>query len=306
MQIPRFLLDAGFGDNGLIACTQPRRVAAITVAQRVSQELGTQLGGKVGYTVRFDDCTSSETKIKYMTDGMLLREALIDPILKKYSVVILDEAHERTIATDILLGLLKLVRAARGDDFRLIVMSATLDATGFVSYFPGSKAVYVQGRQHPVDIMYTQEPQESYLDSAITTAIQIHCDESEGDVLVFLTGQDEIEAAERLIKDRYASLPNNIVDGSILAVPMYAALPPDAQMQAFSPAPPGVRKVIFSTNIAETSITIPGVRYVVDTGVVKSRTYAASLGADCLEVVPISKAQARQRSGRAGNFFGRN
>ena len=234
----------------MIACTQPRRVAAITVAQRVSQERGTSIGEEVGYTVRFDDCSGPRTRIKYLTDGMLLREALIDPLLKKYSMVILDEAHERTIATDVLLGLLKSVRAARGKDFRLIVMSATLDATGFISYFPGAKAAYVQGRQHNVDIMYTMEPQVSYLDSAITTALQIHCDEGTGDVLVFLTGQDEIEAAERLLKDRASALSTDSSLPTITVVPMFAALPPEAQMKAFAPAPSGTRKVIFSTNIA--------------------------------------------------------
>jgi ATP-dependent RNA helicase DHX8/PRP22 len=288
----------------VIACTQPRRVAAVTVAQRVAEERSSTLGQEVGYTVRFDDCTSSKTRLKYLTDGMLLREALLDPLLRRYAVVVLDEAHERTVATDVLLGLLKQVRAARGEDFRLVVMSATLDATGFTRYFPGSHAAYVQGRQHPVDIMYTTEPQESYLDSAITAALQLHLDEGPGDVLVFLTGQDEIEAAERLLTERTAVLTQNTGDIGLelVAVPMYASLPPEAQMRAFAAAPPNVRKVVLSTNIAETSITIPGVKYVVDTGVVKSRAYSARLGADCLEVGPVSKAQARQRSGRAGEF----
>jgi ATP-dependent RNA helicase DHX8/PRP22 len=306
-QIPQFLLDAGFaGTRGLIACTQPRRVAAMTVAQRVAQERGCELGEEVGYTVRFDDCTGPSTRIKYMTDGMLLREALLDPKLKRYSVVILDEAHERTVSTDVLLGLLKAAREARKGDFRLLVMSATLDAAGFTRYFPESGAAYVEGRQHPVEILYTATPQDSYLDAAITTALQVHCDESSGDILVFLTGQDEIEAAERLLNEKAAALP--LVDlnskdfprPALLVIPMYAALPPEAQMKAFTPALPGVRKIVLCTNIAETSVTIPGVRYVIDSGVVKTRAYSARLGADCLEVCPVSQAQARQRSGRAG------
>lgn len=300
-QIPQFLLDSGLaGKKGVIACTQPRRVAAMTVAQRVAQERGCELGGEVGYTVRFDDCTGPSTRIKYMTDGMLLREALLDPHLRRYSAVVLDEAHERTVSTDVLLGLLKAAREARKGDFRLLVMSATLDAAGFTRYFPGAGAAYVEGRQHPVDVLYTSEPQDSYVDAAITTALQIHGDEDTGDVLVFLTGQDEIEAAERMLRDRAAALPADSTRADLLVVPMYAALPPEAQMRAFLPAPANVRKVVLCTNIAETSVTIPGVRFVVDSGVVKTRAYSARLGADCLEVCPVSQAQARQRSGRAG------
>jgi len=301
-QIPQFLLDAGLAgpSTGVIACTQPRRVAAVTVAQRVAQERGVEVGTEVGYTVRFDDCTSSRTRLKYMTDGMLLREAMLDPHLKRYRAVILDEAHERTVATDVLLGLLKEARAARGADFRLLVMSATLDAAGFQAYFPGARAAYVEGRLHPVDIMYTMKPQESYLDAAITAALQLHCDEGPGDALVFLTGQDEIQSAERLIRERAAALPSDSRRLQLEVVPMYAALPPEAQMRAFAPAPEGTRKIVLSTNIAETSITIPGVRYVIDSGFVKMRAYNAHLGAACLEVAPVSKAQARQRSGRAG------
>lgn len=302
-QIPQFLLEAGFaGSKGCIVCTQPRRVAAITVAQRVAQERGCKVGEEVGYTVRFDDCTSNKTRLKYVTDGMLLREALLDPSLARYSAVILDEVHERTVATDVLLGLLKSVRAARGKDFHLIVMSATLDAAGFQQYFPGAAAAYVEGRQHPVQVFYTAQPEDSYLDAAITAVLQVHFDEAPGDVLVFLTGQEEIEAAERLLKERMAKISAQAEPPSLTLeiVPMYAALPPEAQMRAFQPAPSGARKVVLSTNIAETSVTIPGVRYVVDTGVVKMRSYNARLGADCLEVCPVSKAQARQRSGRAG------
>lgn len=319
-QIPRFLYDAGLAKGGLVACTQPRRVAAVTVAQRVAEEMGTELGaGKVGYSIRFDDRTSPNTRIKYLTDGMLLREALVDPRLSRYKVVVLDEAHERTVATDVLFGLLKEVCRQRGDDFRLVVMSATLDAAAFTRYFDGAKAAYVQGRQFPVQVMYTVAPEDSYLDAAIAAALQVHCDEGPGDVLVFLTGQDEIESCARLISERATALPppeaaNGTVGGEsdgdedgdadrpreLLVLPIYAALPPEQQLKVFQPAPPGTRKVILATNIAETSITISGVRYVIDTGFVKSRSYSPRLGADCLQVAPISQAQARQRSGRAG------
>lgn len=304
-QIPQFLLDGGFtSGQGLIACTQPRRVAALTVAQRVAKERGGHVGHEVGYTVRFDDCTCPSTRLKYMTDGMLLREALLDPLLSRYSVILLDEAHERTVATDILLGLLKVAREKRKGSFRLIIMSATLDVEGYQRFFPVAKAVYVKGRQYPVDVFYVNEPQESYLDALVTAVLQLHVDEGEGDILGFLTGQEEIEVAQRLITERAKILCNNSQQNSSLGklhvVPMYAALPPDKQMLAFERVPQGDRKVVLSTNIAETSITIPGIRYVIDTGFVKSRSYNARMGADLLQVLPISQAQAWQRTGRAG------
>ena len=298
-QIPQFLIDAGFASGkGVIACTQPRRVAALTVAQRVAKERDVVLGQEVGYTVRFDDCTSKQTNLKYMTDGMLLREALLDPLLRRYSVILLDEAHERTIATDVLLGLLKAAREKRKGSFRIIIMSATLDVQGYQRFFPGAQAVYIKGRQHPVEVFYVNQPQESYLDALVTAVIQLHVDEKEGDILGFLTGQEEIEVAQRLIVERAKVVCKDPL--SLHVVPMYAALPPDKQLLAFEPVPKGHRKVVLSTNIAETSITIPGIRYVIDPGFVKSRSYNARLGADLLQVLPISKAQAWQRTGRAG------
>ena len=299
-QIPQFLLDAGFASGkGLIACTQPRRVAAVTVAQRVAEEREGVVGQEIGYSVRFDDCTNASTRLKYMTDGMLLREALLDPLLLRYNVILLDEAHERTIATDILLGLLKAAREKRKGSFRLIIMSATMDVEGYQRFFPESKAVYVKGRQYPVEVLYVNEPQESYLDALVTAVLQVHVDEGEGDILGFLTGQEEIEVAQRLITERAKLLCGSSM-GALHVVPMYAALPPDKQMLAFEPVPKGDRKVVLSTNIAETSITIPGIRHVIDTGFVKSRSYNARLGADLLQVLPISQAQAWQRTGRAG------
>eukprot|EP00897_Mesotaenium_endlicherianum_P007228 jgi/Mesen1/6533/ME000333S05841 len=181
---------------------------------------------------------------------------------------------------------------------KLVVMSATLDVERFCQYFEGAAAVYVRGRQYPVEVYYTRAPEADYLDAALTTVLQIHVEEEPGDVLVFLTGQEEIEALERLLQERAASLPRGVL--SLAVAPIYAALPSEQQLRVFKPAPPGSRKVILATNIAETSVTIPGIRYVVDPGLVKARAFNAKIGVESLAVVPISKAQARQRSGRAG------
>lgn len=299
-QIPRFLFEAGLARGGLVACTQPRRVAAITVARRVADEMGVKIGTLVGYTVRFEDMTSGDTRVKYMTDGMLLREALVDPLLRRYKVVLLDEAHERTVNTDVLLGLLKLVLKKRPEDFRLVVMSATLDAAHMAGYFEGAQICFVKGRQYPTDIMYTPAPEDSYVDAALTSVLQIHCDSPPGDILVFLTGQEEIESLARLLAARLGAVQAAEGAGPLLVAPIYASMPAAQQLRVFDAAPEGTRKVIIATNIAETSITVSGVKYVVDSGFVKARGYHASVGMDSLQVVPISQAQARQRSGRAG------
>ncbi|KAL3162549.1 hypothetical protein ABBQ32_010202 [Trebouxia sp. C0010 RCD-2024] len=300
-QIPQLLVKAGLADEGCIACTQPRRVAAITVAGRVAQEYPCHLGQEVGYSVRFDDKSCASTRIRYMTDGMLLREALRSPSLERYQVVILDEAHERTVQTDVLLGLLKKIKAARGSSLKLIIMSATLDAAAFAHYFGGTKIVYIQGRQHPVELLYTGLPEDSYLDAALTTVLQIHLEEQAGDILVFLTGQEEIESLQQLLRHRAEQVGSSRSDvQQLLVCCLYAAMGHDQQLQVFQPPPPGTRKVILCTNIAETSVTVPGVRYVVDTGFVKARAYSGKAAAECLQVVPVSQAQARQRAGRAG------
>ncbi|PIN16752.1 DEAH-box RNA helicase [Handroanthus impetiginosus] len=338
-QLPQYLFNGGFCRNGgIIGITQPRRVAAVTVAKRVAEECGVPLGQKVGYAVRFDDVTSSSTRIKYMTDGLLLREALLDPYLTKYSVIIVDEAHERTVHTDVLLGLLKTVQKTRSQGasdmlnndhskaensmllakendgqctnvekhrrgkklspLKLIIMSASLDAKIFSEYFGGARAVHVQGRQYPVDMLYTYQPETDYIDAALITIFQIHLEEGPGDILVFLTGQEEIESIQRLVQERLPKLPES--KRKLLVIPIFASLPSEKQMKVFMPAPIGFRKVILATNIAETSVTIPGIKYVVDPGMVKVRTYDASTGIEPLIIVKTSKAQALQRSGRAG------
>lgn len=287
-----------------VACTQPRRVAAMSVAQRVSEEMDVCLGQEVGYCIRFEDCSSAKTVLKYMTDGMLLREGMSDPMLETYQVVLLDEAHERTLATDILMGVLKEIIKQRAD-LKLVIMSATLDAGKFQQYFDNAPLMNVPGRTHPVEIFYTPEPERDYLEAAIRTVIQIHmCEEVSGDVLLFLTGQEEIEEACKRIKREIDGLGPEV--GDLKCIPLYSTLPPNLQQRIFEPAPPNKpngaigRKVVVSTNIAETSLTIDGVVFVIDPGFAKQKVYNPRIRVESLLVSPISKASAQQRAGRAG------
>ncbi|EXJ84291.1 adenosinetriphosphatase [Capronia epimyces CBS 606.96] len=296
-QLTQYLAEAGYANHGIIGCTQPRRVAAMSVAKRVSEEVGCELGKEVGYTIRFEDRTSPETKIKYMTDGMLQREILLDPDIKRYSVIMLDEAHERTIATDVLFGLLKKTLKRR-PDLKLIVTSATLDAEKFSEYFNQCPIFSIPGRTFPVEIMYSREPEEDYLDAALTTVMQIHLTEPPGDILLFLTGQEEIDTSCEVLYERMKALGPSVPE--LIILPVYSALPSEMQSRIFDPAPPGSRKVVIATNIAETSITIDHVYYVIDPGFVKQSAYDPKLGMDSLVVTPISQAQAKQRAGRAG------
>ncbi|KAJ3119772.1 DEAH-box ATP-dependent RNA helicase prp22 [Nowakowskiella sp. JEL0407] len=296
-QMTQYLAEEGFANRGMIGCTQPRRVAAMSVAKRVAEEVGCRLGQEVGYSIRFEDCTSPDTKIKYMTDGLMMRECLVDSELSKYSVIILDEAHERTMSTDVLFGLLKQTVKKR-PDLKLIVTSATLDATKFSNYFFKCPILTIPGRTFPVEILYAKEPETDYLDAALIAIMQIHLTEPAGDILLFLTGQEEIDTSCEILYERMKSLGPSVPE--LIILPVYSALPSEMQSRIFEPAPPGSRKVVIATNIAETSITIDGIYYVVDPGFVKQNTYDSKLGMDALVVVPISQAQARQRAGRAG------
>ena len=307
-QIPQFVLfdDLPQAQHKLIACTQPRRVAAMSVAQRVANEMDVNLGDEVGYSIRFEDVTSQKTVLKYMTDGMLLREAMNDHNLQRYSTIILDEAHERTLATDILMGLLKEV-AERRPDLKIIIMSATLDAQKFQSYFNNAPLLAVPGRTHPVEIFYTEEPERDYVEAALRTVLQIHATEPEGDILLFLTGEEEIEDACRKISLEVDEMIREADAGPMKVYPLYGTLPPAMQQRIFDPAPPARteggrpgRKCIVSTNIAETSLTIDGIVYVVDPGFSKQKVYNPRLRVESLLVSPISKASAQQRAGRAG------
>ncbi|KAJ2617032.1 DEAH-box ATP-dependent RNA helicase prp43 [Coemansia sp. RSA 1365] len=293
-------------EGRMVACTQPRRVAAMSVAQRVAEEVDVKLGQEVGYSIRFEDCTSSKTILKYCTDGMLLREAMSDNLLSRYSAIIIDEAHERTLNTDILMSLVKNVAIQR-PDLKIVVMSATLDSEKFQKYFNDAPLLTVPGRTFPVEVYYTPEPQSDYLEASIKTALQIHATEPEGDILVFLTGEEEIEEACRLLRARSDDLYRRSGTGPLLIVPLYSTLPPNLQQKIFSKAPeprtaggaPG-RKIVVSTNIAETSLTIDGIVYVIDPGFSKQKVYNPRVRVESLLVSPISRAAAQQRAGRAG------
>ncbi|KAE9406974.1 P-loop containing nucleoside triphosphate hydrolase protein [Gymnopus androsaceus JB14] len=304
-QLPQYLMEAGWASEGnVIACTQPRRVAATSVAGRVAAEVGSVLGDEVGYTIRFEDVSDKQrTRILYMTDGMLFRETLVDPLLSRYSVIMLDEAHERSLYTDLLLGVLKKIRRKR-PSLRLIVSSATLDATSFLDYFTAGTSskeatiVSLEGRMFPVEIAYLQEPVPDYVLKAAVTAFDINNKHGPGDILIFLTGREEIDRCLEELSELLPSTPRS--SPRLVLLPLHAGLTTEEQLAVFEPAERGTRKVIVSTNIAEASVTIEGIKFVVDSGFVKIRIYNPTTGLASLATVPTSIASATQRAGRAG------
>jgi ATP-dependent RNA helicase DDX35 len=288
-------------------------VAATTVAVRVAEEVGCEVGQDVGYSIRFEDLTSSSTRIKFLTDGLLIREALVDPLLSRYSVIMVDEAHERSISTDILLGLLKKVMRKR-PELRIIISSATLQAEQYLKFFTQSEPekkpangdstqeigtiVSLEGRTYPIDVMYLETPAEDYVEKAIDVVFNIHSREGPGNILLFLTGREEIDNAIQAVSERAAQLSSR--QDVLQPLPLYAGLSSEQQLYVFDKTPDGARKVVFSTNIAEASVTIEGIVYVVDCGFVKQRAYNPKTGIETLTATPISKASASQRAGRAG------
>ena len=355
--------------GGCIAITEPRRVAAITLARRVAEEMGTPLGSsspasKVGYSVRFDNSTSPCTKIKFLTEGMLLQEMLRDPWLKQYSAVIVDEVHERGVNVDLVLGFMRNTAAGRlegrgGIPLKVAVMSATAEMERLGSFFeegyvPSSNGVdpeenesdgsesewsgisssdeehgtadskgkqpdqlphingkqpekscahvatcHIEGRQFPVTVNYTLEPVQDFVDAALRTTFKIHYQEPmPGDILVFLTGQETVESLESLVNEYALGMSRDVP--KMLVLPLFAALPQAAQQRVFQPAPPRTRKIILATNIAETSVTVSGVRFIIDCGKAKIKQFRTRIGLDSLLVKPISKSAAIQRKGRAG------
>ncbi|KAJ4513732.1 Salivary acidic proline-rich phosphoprotein 1/2 [Exophiala dermatitidis] len=377
-QIPQFLVNEawcrrqktkGKGSvGGCIAITQPRRVAAISLARRVAEEMGTPLGNsspasQVGYSVRFENSTSPSTRIKFLTEGMLLQEMLRDPWLKEYSAVVVDEVHERGVNVDLVLGFLRRMHDLRSKDdgrggvpMKVVVMSATADMEKISGFFNGQQqqllqpeqgvdksieekkaslkdkaadatktlavngaktesqkqksqhratSLFIKGRQHPVTINYTPSPVPDILDAAYERIMHIHSHSPlPGDILVFLTGQETVESLMSLVTNWATSIQKDPKLSrqlpKLLVLPLYAALPSHMQQRVFQPTPKFTRKIILATNIAETSITVPGVRYVIDTGKAKQRLFRPSLNLDTLLTVPISRSSANQRSGRAG------
>ncbi|XP_069613283.1 probable ATP-dependent RNA helicase DHX40 isoform X1 [Ranitomeya imitator] len=315
-QLPQYLYKAGFGKNGIIGVTQPRRVATISVAQRVSEEMDCSLGSTVGYQVRFDDCTSHKTGIMYMTDGCLLRHTLTDPNLTKFSTVVLDEAHERSLSTDILFGLLRkqfLTKSTskRKHPLQVIVMSATLDIDKLSEFFGSCPVCSIPGKVFPIKEKFhnligpRDRDGSAYVTETVKITLQTHLNEPSGDILVFLTGQSEIEKACDVLyqKAEMIDYRHDVFDSTVeglLILPLYGSMPTDQQKRIFLPPPKGIRKCVVATNIAATSVTIEGIRYVIDSGFVKQLNHNPRAGLDVLEVVPISKSEAVQRAGRAG------
>ncbi|ODQ78467.1 hypothetical protein BABINDRAFT_39139 [Babjeviella inositovora NRRL Y-12698] len=307
-QLSQYLLEEGYGHGDdpvkgrkkMIGCTQPRRVAAMSVAKRVSEEMEVKLGEEVGYAIRFEDCTTPRTIIKYMTYGVLLWESLADPVLEKYAVIIMDEAHERALNTDVLLGLFKSVLHKRRD-LKLIITSATMNADRFSAFYNGAPQFTIPGRTYPVDLFYAKFPADDYVEAAIKQVLTIHLTtDITGDILVFMTGQEDIQATCDILAERLLLLDS---PPPLEILPIYSTLPADLQAKIFRKklrTVAGPRKVIVATNIAETSLTVDGIKYVVDTGYCKMKVYNAKMGMDTLQVVPISVANANQRSGRAG------
>lgn len=307
-QLAQYLYEDGFARGGIIGCTQPRRVAAMSVAKRVAEEVGCPVGDAVGYAIRFEDVTSQKTKIKYMTDGVLLRETLRDGDLDSYSAVIIDEAHERSLQTDVLLGLLRQI-VKRRRDLRLIVTSATMNAERFSDFFGRVPIYTIPGRTFPVEVLFSKNPVEDYVEGAVKQALAIHLTRPlPGDILVFMTGQEDIEATCELLADRLETLQqerktkneSTATVPDLWILPIYSQLPADLQGRIFQAAPRGVRKCIVATNIAETSLTVDGICFVIDSGYGKVKVYNPRIGMDALQIAPVSQAGANQRAGRAG------
>ena len=301
-QIPVILHEAGYSDNGIIAVTQPRRIAALSVSEFISKQLGTSYPGLVGYKMRFEDKTDLTTRIKIMTDGILLQEMKLDPMMKKYSVIMVDEAHERSLNIDFVLGLLKRILKIR-PDLKIIVSSATMNAEKFSTYFDGCPIVTIDTITYPVTVIYdpptipastnTLTAEEALLSKISNTIDRILYNRTEGDILIFLPG-------EKAIKDCINKLYRTPYSRKIQIIPLYGRLPKEEQEKVFDPAPFGRKKVIISTNIAETSVTIDGITSVIDSGLAKLNFYSPRTYTSSLIETPVSKASCNQRRGRAG------
>ncbi len=297
-QIPKMCLEAGLGIEAKIGCTQPRRVAALSISQRIAQELNVKWGREVGCKIRFDDRSSPDTYIKLMTDGILLAETQGDPNLAEYNAIILDEAHERSLNIDFLLGYLKGLLVRR-KDLKLIVTSATIDTGAFSRHFDDAPILEVSGRLFPVDVIYKPLDERAeergditYVDAAVQATEQILYDSNRGDILIFMPGERDIRETGDLLEGRFA--------GEAEVVPLFGRLSAGDQQRVFSTS--HRRKIVIATNIAETSLTIPGIRYVIDTGLARMSRYNPRTRTRRLPVEAISQSSANQRKGRAGRL----
>ncbi|MHB1235791.1 MAG: helicase-related protein, partial [Microbacteriaceae bacterium] len=311
-QLPKILLELGYQSIGH---TQPRRIAARTIAERISEELGQELGGLVGYRVRFTDRVGKDTRVKLMTDGILLAEIHRDRLLKKYDAIIIDEAHERSLTIDFLLGYLKQLLPGR-PELKVIITSATIDPESFSRHFRGAPILEVSGRTYPVEIRYRplvaeSEPDSEGSDSSeappqpadfldgINAALDELAREGDGDVLVFLSGETEIKDAEESIRGRIAA---GAIRAGTEVLPLYGRLSAADQHKVFQPptAAGTRRRIVLATNVAETSLTVPGIKYVIDAGTARISRYSVRSKIQRLPIEAISQASANQRSGRSG------
>jgi ATP-dependent helicase HrpA len=306
-QLPKIAWAAGRGREGLIGMTQPRRIAAKSVAGRLAEETQTRLGGFIGWQVRFTDQVGQDSRIKVMTDGILLAETQSDPQFHAYDTLILDEAHERSLNIDFLLGYLKTLLPRR-PGLKVIISSATLEADRFSAYFGGAPVVEVSGRTYPVEIRYrppaekvkkaepghdkreAKEDEEPELDAALLVAVDELAREGRGDILVFLPGEREIRDAQESLRKHHP--PHTEI------LPLFARLSVAEQEQIFRPH--SGRRIVLATNVAETSLTVPGIRYVVDTGQARVKRYSIRNKIEQLKVEKVSQASANQRAGRCG------
>ncbi len=290
-QLPKMCLELGFGNLGMIGHTQPRRIAARSVAARIAEELETELGGLVGYKVRFNDQISDDTQIKLMTDGILLAEIQNDRFLNQYSCLIIDEAHERSLNNDFILGYLKQLLPRRRD-LKLIITSATIDVERFSKHFNNAPIIEVSGRTYPVEVRYrpvVEEDDQDQLQGILNAVDELQA-EGRGDILIFMNGEREIrDTAEALQKQ-------NLKHTEIL--PLFARLSAQEQNKIFHPS--GLNRIVLATNVAETSLTVPGIKYVIDPGTARISRYSYRTKVQRLPIEPISQASANQRKGRCG------
>ena len=325
-QVPKIIYENCSMDNKMICITQPRRIAAISISERVAEEMNTKIGDIVGYSVRFREKMSNKTKIKFVTDGMLVRECILDKNLSKYKYIILDEIHERSVNSDILMMICKdLIINKKRKDLKLIIMSATLNPKKYMEYFNTNTLLKVEGRKFPVRVYNISDEENNnkslvkddyydliskYIDRCLNCILQIILSEEEenkyGNILVFLPGQEDIEDLQELLLNKKeeikAEFPEKKIEFKIL--PLFGSLPSNQQMKIFLPLKnkygKNIRKIILSTNIAETSLTIKNIKFIIDSGFYKMRKFYPKLNIDTLTITPISKNSALQRAGRTG------